>query len=500
MMIYKKGPRDDVANYRAICLLCHSYKLLSAVIARRLMEVLDGHLPDTQAGFRPARGCRDNVCALRWFIAMVLQEGRNAVITFIDYSAAFDTESQIFLDGALADAGVSAKVRRIIQAVFAAATGIVRVRLPSGTNVMSEPFNIERGMLQGDIFSPVSFIAGLDKLFRTHDVANSGVVVGNGDSSVLMSKFEYADDAALIDGNTTLASARVTALAEGSLKDAAMVISVRKSKAMHIHRTRRVDATTEEDIAASLEHKCESCGREFTQPRGLNIHMARWCDGGRTQRSRRGTLTDIAVKTAKRRAAEATLDKVNIGDDVLDNVLTFQYLGSRLQCDGDDQVDVRHRMDIAQTAFGSLSHLWNDHRLSRETKLRLYKLFVCSTLTHCCTAWALTRKVTRMINGFNSHCLHVITGQDYRDTATTPVYDLVLAVRQRRMRYLGHVLRMPPDRIVRGALVALVKGGTCYPEGSLFDDCGVASLRELVDTAKDRSAWRVKVASLTRHQ
>ena len=463
MMIYKKGPKDDFVNYRAICLLCHSYKLLSAVIARRLMEVLDGHLPDTQAGFRPARGCRDNVCALRWFIAMVLREGRNAVITFIDYSAAFDTESQIVLDGALADAGVSAKVRRIIQAVFAAATGIVRVRLPSGTNVMSEPFNIERGVLQGDIFSPVSFIAGLDKLFRMHDVANSGVVVGNGDSSVLMSKFEYADDAALIDANTTLASARVTAPAEGSLKDAAMVISVRKSKAMHIHRTRRVDATTEEDVAAlSLEHKCESCGREFTKQRGLNIHMARWCDGGRTQRSRRGTLTDTAVKTAKRRAAEATLDKVNIGDDVLDNVLTFEYLGSRLQCDGDDQVDVRHRMDIAQTAFGSLSHLWTDHRLSRETKLRLYKLSVCSTLTHCCTAWALARKVTRLINGFNSRCLHVITGQDYRDTATTPVYDLVLAVRQRRMRYLGHVLRMPPDRIVRRALVALVKGGTCY--------------------------------------
>ena len=68
--------------------------------------------------------------------------------------------------------------------------------------------------------------------------------------------------------------------AEGSLKDAAMVISVRKSKAMHIHRTRRVDATTEEDVAAlSLEHKCESCGREFTKQRGLNIHMVRWCDG-----------------------------------------------------------------------------------------------------------------------------------------------------------------------------------------------------------------------------
>ena len=37
------------------------------------MAVLEDDLPDTQAGFRPARGCRDNVCALRWFIDMVLR-------------------------------------------------------------------------------------------------------------------------------------------------------------------------------------------------------------------------------------------------------------------------------------------------------------------------------------------------------------------------------------------------------------------------------------------
>ena len=98
------------------------------------------------------------------------------------------------------------------------------------------------------------------------------------------------------------------------------------------------------------------------------------------------------------RAAEATLDKVSIGDDILENVLTFEYIGSMLQCDGDDQVDVRHRMDIAQAAFGSLSQLWTDHRLSRETKLQLYKLSVCSSLTYCSTAWALTRTMIRMIN------------------------------------------------------------------------------------------------------
>ena len=467
VMIHKKGQRDDFNNYRAICLLCHAYKLLSAaVVARRLMEVLDAHLPDTQAGFRPARGCRDNVCALRWFIDMVLREGRQAVITFIDYTAAFDTESQLFLDSALADAGVSVKVRRIIQAIFAAATGVVRIRQPSGENVLSEPFNIERGVLQGDIFSPMCFIAGLDKIFRLHDVPNSGMVVGEAESAILVSKFEYADGAALVDENAALASTRVTALATGSMMDAAMLISIKKSKAMHVHRPMRVDATTEADVATlGLSHKCDSCGREFTKQRGLRVHMARWCDGGRTQRSRRGTLTDKAVKTAKRRVAEAALEKVYVGNEALDNVLHFEYLGSQLQGDGEDEADVRHRMDVAQVAFGSLSHLWSDHRLSRATKLRLYRISVCSTLTHSCEAWTLTRTVTRMVNGFNSRCLHVITGEDYRTTATVPAYNLVLAVRKRRLRYLGHVLRLPAESIVRRSLLALVKGGPHYPQG-----------------------------------
>ena len=159
-------------------------------------------------------------------------------------------------------------------------------------------------------------------------------------------------------------------------------------------------------------------------------------------------------------------------------------------------MDVRHRMDIAQAVFGLLSRLWTDHRLSRETKLRLYKLSVCSSLAHCGTARALTRQVTRRINGFNSRCLHVITGKDYRVTATPPVYDLLLAVRKRRFRYLGHVLRLSPDRMVRRSLVALVKGGTHNPEGSLFSECELENLQEMLDTAKYRSAWRAKLASL----
>ena len=61
----------------------------------------------------------------------------------------------MFLDEALAEAGVGAKVRRIVQAIFASATGVMCLRHPSGTMTLSEPFDIARGVLQGTSSRPL---------------------------------------------------------------------------------------------------------------------------------------------------------------------------------------------------------------------------------------------------------------------------------------------------------------------------------------------------------
>ncbi len=57
--------------------------------------------------------------------------------------------------------------------------------------------------------------------------------------------------------------------------------------------------------------------------------------------------------------------------------------------------------------------------------------------------------------GFNSRQLHRITGCSYREVATNPSYDLLTAVRTRRHQWLGHTLRMPADRLVRRAVLAM---------------------------------------------
>lgn len=75
-------------------------------------------LQNWQAGFRPGRGCRDNVTILRTLYQKVMQCGEAIAVTFIDYSAAFDTVSHKFLDKALEEAGMSNKVRAMFRAVY----------------------------------------------------------------------------------------------------------------------------------------------------------------------------------------------------------------------------------------------------------------------------------------------------------------------------------------------------------------------------------------------
>jgi len=392
---------------------------------------------------------------------------------------------------------VSIKLRRVIQAVFHAANGQVRTNKPNGESILSESFDISRGVLQGDIFSPVAFIAGLMQIFSSYDIPGSGVTVGYPPHQVTISSLEYADDAALIDKDAESASVRTTSIAVGSRTDASMEISIPKTKAMHIHPQVKVTRTETEEIdSLNLKFACPTCTRKFPTRRGCSIHQTRWClqdPEYANTRSRTGSLADKAVQRQKRIQHEATLEHVVVEGQQLENVYLFDYLGCRNECDCNDLADVKHRMDLAQATFSSLNHIWKDHRLRLQLKIRLYKASVCSTLAHESEAWDLTKCIEKRVNGFNSRCLHTITNRSYRSTASNPEFNLLLSIRKRRHRYAGHVLRMDTSRLVRKTLAAYVSNGR--PEGSILQDCEEVSFNELTRRAEDRADWR-KATSL----
>ena len=274
MLFKNKGSMDDPTKYRCIGLLPHAYKILSLVMLERIMGECSHYLSDWQAGFRPERGCRDNILLLRVLYNQMISEDKLLYVTFIDYQAAFDSVSHKFLDVSLKKAGATRKTRAMFRAIYSAAEGTARVRGLQGNQVYSTSFKVRRGVIQGDIISPIFFILAMEQLFRTHDADPVGSTVGN---YLHVGVLGYADDAALVSHSIDRLSQRLSSISRGSRADADMLIHTDKTKTMHVCRQEKQAPPQVDDIKqteAGYKNECSFCGRKFKTNRGLNIHTA----------------------------------------------------------------------------------------------------------------------------------------------------------------------------------------------------------------------------------
>ena len=58
----------ECANYRTIILISHVSKVMLKILQARLQQYVNHELPDVQAGFRKARGAREQIANIHWII------------------------------------------------------------------------------------------------------------------------------------------------------------------------------------------------------------------------------------------------------------------------------------------------------------------------------------------------------------------------------------------------------------------------------------------------
>ena len=82
--------------------------------------------------------------------------------------------------------------------------------------------------------------------------------------------------------------------------------------------------------------------------------------------------------------------------------------------------------------------------------------------------------------------------EEARSTSTS--LDLVLRMRKIRLKWLGHILRTNPDRLIFQAIKAQSHMG--FKGNILMDAPPHTHVEELVPLAADRMAWRSMVKNL----
>ena len=462
-----------------------------------MLPYIEPKISDTQAGFRKDRGCRDNVVILVSAIQHLLDQSSDTaktlgIVTYIDFTAAFDSVLHSYLLNALKEYGVPLKYCRLVQAIYESAKIRVRLQEINGQKSYSRPISIKRGFIQGDIPSPICFIIALDKLLKDHGNLQFGIQLL---PTLMLSDIEYADDAALPDKDVDTSSWRVTHFAEKANEEAGMEISIPKTKGQHIMHNPKQPTTTENDIAEldlKFKFKCVDCDMTYPSKHGRSIHQARFCKKSKTAKkpSRRGTVADRLVKRLKTEIQQNSYPKVKICGEEIDNVLSFVYLGSEVPNDGDPETPLSHRCNIAWGRFGTYSKTLMAAKLPIPARIRLYRSLITTTMSHCCESWLFTDQMKQKINGINSKMLALVTKNSIHHEARQPSFDTVSYIRKLRWDFLGHILRMDPSRLLRRFTTELSPQVAPFKAGSLLSDSSFRSLDQAMRAARNRRRWK----------
>jgi len=193
--IYKDGEKKDTNNYRGITLLSIVGKVYAQVINYRLMKYSEENniLVEEQGGFRPGRGCPDQIFSL----VEILRNRKKTKYTyccFIDVKKAFDRVFRAGLWKRIAEEGVKGKMWRVLVSIYERVESCVRVE-----GNLTDWFPVETGVRQGCVLSPLLYAFFINGLVRELNELGVGIHIEGRERKLCC--LLYADDIVMMTEN-----------------------------------------------------------------------------------------------------------------------------------------------------------------------------------------------------------------------------------------------------------------------------------------------------------
>ena len=158
-LLYKKGEREDIANWRPISLLNVDYKIITKILAERLKPLLPSIIHPDQKSYVNGRNIFEANRLLKDVIEYSEENKINSSIIFIDYQKAFDCVEWGWALQCLEKFNFGPKFLQWIHMVYKNAKTCL---LTNGYR--SCYFPISRSMRQGCSVSPLIFILQAEPL------------------------------------------------------------------------------------------------------------------------------------------------------------------------------------------------------------------------------------------------------------------------------------------------------------------------------------------------
>ena len=198
---------------------------------------------------------------------------------------------------------------------------------------------------------------------------------------------------------------------------------------------------------------------------------------------------------------------LSIKDYALEMVNSFIYLGSTITRTTSLDSEIGKRIGYDATNMSKLSQrVWENQKLTISTKMAVYRACIISKLLYGSESWTTYAAQEKRLNVFHLRCLRRILSISWQERiANSTVLEradipsVFTLLRQRRLRWIGHVFRMVEGRIPKHLLYGeLVQGKRPVGRPKLrFKDVVKRDMQAIslsVDSweslASDRSVWK----------
>ena len=193
---------------------------------------------------------------------------------------------------------------------------------------------------------------------------------------------------------------------------------------------------------------------------------------------------------------------LTIKDYTLEVVPQFTYLGSTTSNNACLDVELGKRIGKAKLSV----RVWENKKLTTQTKVAVYRACIVGTLLYGSESWTTYAGQEKRLNTFHMRCLHRILSISWTDKVSNnevleraDIPSMFTLLRQRRLRWLGHVHRMEDGRIPKDLLYGELESGSRpvgRPKLRFKDVCKRDMLATGLPTgnwethAADRGEWR----------
>ncbi|MEE8289810.1 MAG: reverse transcriptase family protein, partial [Nitrosomonadaceae bacterium] len=453
--LYKSGQRDQCGNFRGISLLSIAGKVLARILLDRLNEHISPYvISESQCGFRPNRGTADMIFSVRQLQEKCIEQDLDLFHCFIDLSKAFDTVNREALWVVLRKCGCPDKFVNMIKSLHAD----MKARVNFGGN-LSEPFNVDNGVKQGDLDAPtlfaiyfacmilVAFDGNPEGIYIRYRTSGSVFDLARlrAKTKVLVSLVRdllYADDCDLVSHN------------EAGLQS----------------------------LVDSFDTACDAFG--FT----INIKK-----------------TVVMYQPAPSKPYHKP--SILVKNKLLEVVDSFVYLGGSISRTGSLDVEISARIQKAAASFGKLvDKVWSQHNIKRSTKLLVYRAFVLTSLLYTSETWTTYVHQIKCLERFHQKCLRHILKIKWQDMvpdtevlAIANIPSIECLITLHRLRWSGHLVRLDDKRIPKQLFFGELCGGKRrhgHPK-LRFKDVLKDSLKKVKihfklfeNLSRDRVGWR----------